>query len=265
MDFTSEGYLGTQISDFIRENHLENLSFYELSEDINRYAQKLKLDIHLPNPEISQMATIALFIKILNSYQSIIILYQYGLSSQAKSIIRISLESLFVLKAIALDKSKVQLLIDTYSKETELKLSKIMNPKYKVFDSIRDQMDTATLNALKQKNKVDKIKKLKFSEWAELSNLTAMYNTMYSELSEDVHNDIVNLEQYAMVDSSGGVKFSCVPNNTDVSRDLLWSITILLLALESLHSVLGVGKIEDLEAFDKRAMQLRDTYRTSNS
>jgi hypothetical protein len=266
MDFDLGGYLGTQMNDYINEHYLKNYMLYQLCEDFNRYAQKLKFDIHPRIDELSEMAISSLFIKILNSYQAIIILYRYGLSSQAKSITRISLETLFVLKAIAIDKKHAQVLLDMDSKKIEKFIRKVKVNEDNIFDGIQSKVDLASLESLSQKNKDNHIEIPKVETWAKLSGLTNLYHTMYAVFCDDIHIDIRNLEQYVTVDSAGDIiGLSCLPNTADISNVLLDSLYILSEAIASLNRVFGVGDIKDLEAFEIRALNLREVYKKNNA
>lgn len=257
MNFDTEGYLSLQMDNFVNDITSENKEIFNLCEDLNRYAQILKFDIHADTSELSQILIVGLFAKILNSYQATIILSRYGLCSQAKSINRISLEALFVLRAIASDNSLAKVLIGSDSKAMEKTLRKVTSNKDNIFDNILSEVDISDLGPLIQKNKDEDNNILRVEKWAELGGLTNLYLTMYSELSNDVHIEIRNLSQYLTTDSSGIINgISDLLDTTNIPIVLLDSITILSNAIESLHNVFNVGDDIIFESIEMQALKL---------
>lgn len=260
MNFDTEGYLSLQMDDFVNDITSKNKEIFNLSEDLNRYAQTLKFDIHADTSESSQILIVGLFAKILNSYQATIILSRYGLCSQANSINRVSLEALFVLRAIESDKSLAKVLIGGDSKNMEKILRKVTSNKDNVFDNIQSEVDVSDLAPLVQKNKDEDNNILKVEKWAELGGLTNLYLTMYSELSSDVHIEIRNISQYLTTNSSGIINgISDLPDTTNIPIVLLDSIIILSNAIESLHNVFNVGDDSVFEAIEMQALKLCKT------
>ena len=257
MDFDTEGYLSLQMDNFINDITYKNKEIFNLCEDLNRYAQTLKFDIHTDKSKLSQVLIVGLFVKILNSYQAAIILSRYGLCSQANSINRVSLEALFVLRAIESDNSLAKVLIGEDSKNMEKILRKVTSNKDSVFDNIQSEVDVSDLEPLVQKNKDEDNNILKVEKWAELSGLTNLYLTMYSELSNDVHVEIRNLSQYLTTDSSGIINgISDLPDTTNIPIILLDSLVILSSALESIHTVFSIGNFTIFKDIEMQILKL---------
>lgn len=66
MNFDTEGYLSLQMDNFVNDITSKNKEIFNLCEDLNRYAQTLKFDIHADTSELSQILILGLFAKILN-------------------------------------------------------------------------------------------------------------------------------------------------------------------------------------------------------
>ena len=104
MSFDTEGFLGNQASEIIKENYESHKDIFELCEEINLYAQSVKDDFKIYQDDMQGILATTLFSKILNTFQAVVILYKYGLNSQSKMLTRVELESLFTLKSTIKDK-----------------------------------------------------------------------------------------------------------------------------------------------------------------
>jgi hypothetical protein len=92
------GYLGPEINVSKKKIYDHNKALFDLCIEINQFCQIFKYELKVDeNDNIGIVATL-LFFKLLDTYQSVILLYQYGLDTQARIVNRTILEGLWVLK-----------------------------------------------------------------------------------------------------------------------------------------------------------------------
>ena len=122
MPFDENGFLGKEAEKWAAEMLQRNKKYFELCYEINSFAEKIKYKF-IQNQTGQKMVVAALFTRLLEGYQTAIILVNRGLEEDARVIIRTVLETLFLLKACCEDKE----FVDQYMKSDEKKRLKLMN------------------------------------------------------------------------------------------------------------------------------------------
>lgn len=253
MDFESQGYLGAEIVHYARENVSTNIDVFNFSEKLNRFLQKIKYEININNKSIADLVIATLFARMNNTYQAIIILYRYGLHSQAKSLIRNNLEALFVLKAICKNPTNVSLLIENDSKNRKRIYNKFTDKNN--FINMQNKVNYEdTLDALKKELPSHNVLETHISEWANLAELAHLYATYYSFYSSEIHVDIRNLEQYASFDTKKNVSdLNDLPNTTTIKQDLLFSVSLIFEELVSINEYFKLDAHESISELKEEA------------
>lgn len=222
MSFDINGFLGESVDEVVKSNYEKQIDIFRICEEINTYAQNVKYDFKINNYDMQGLLAITMFSKILNTFQAVIILYKYGLSSQAKMLTRIELESLFILKCIIDDEENIDILIKSKNKRREILLKNIIRNPEGVYNPFLNEDLKKELEDLTVKNKKEKAKLFSPRKWAEKSGSYIEYYYAYETLCKDVHIDIRNLEQYALFDGEGNVReFNLKSNTNDIKEVLL--------------------------------------------
>lgn len=196
MPFETKGVLGEQVNEIIKENYKLYKDIFELSEEVNMYSQEITYLLNIKSNDTQGIVSTVLFIKILNTFQSIIILYKIGLESQCKALTRSALESLFVLKCITKDVKYLELLVNSEKKSRERLLTNIKKNPCGVFNDLINQIDIDELIELARNNHKNNIDIIQPKQWSEMSNSHYYYYYyVYSHLCKDVHIDLGNMEQ----------------------------------------------------------------------
>lgn len=217
MPFNKKGLLGEDVNELIKENYEQYKDIFKLSEEINMYAQEITYILNINSNDTQGVVAGTLFIKILNTFQSVVILYKIGLDSQCKILTRALLEYLFVLKCIVKDYTYLEMLINSDDKNRELLLRNIKENPHGVFDSLINEIDIHELDELSRNNHKNKIKIISTKQWAEMSESYYEYYYAYKHLCKDVHVDIRNIGQFIKVDKDGNVdEFVMLPDIQDI-------------------------------------------------
>jgi len=222
MSFDEYGFLGNYENEVIKDNYEKHIYIFKICEETNAYAQNAKCDFKINQFDRQGLLAISLFSKILNTFQAVVILYKYGLSSQAKMLTRVVLESLFVMKSIIKDEKNIDKLIKSINKNRERMLKNINNNAHGVYTDFLGEDLKCEFEDLKEKNKKDDAEFVQAKKWATESESYYEYFLAYELLSKDIHIDIINLEQYIDFDDDGNVQeFNIQPNTNDIKEVLL--------------------------------------------
>ncbi|MCR8641279.1 DUF5677 domain-containing protein [Paenibacillus sp. N1-5-1-14] len=140
---------------------------FDVCFDVNKFSHKVKFEFDINNNNILHVLSASLFLKILNCFQSIIILSKLGLESESKILTRTLIESLFVLKAISEDEKEINNFIKTDYKKREQLLKLIFDKDAEnTYGEIRKKLDKEMYEELRSFNKEKDIRDIKVHEWA---------------------------------------------------------------------------------------------------
>lgn len=246
------------LSEEAEEGHMKIIEAYKvvftLGRETNQEAMNLLRAIHLDWNDKGRIIASALFIRIVETYQAILLLLQMGMVAQARMLVRTGLDALFSMAAIARDpdltKSYVAQHYDSVIKA--LKAAK----RWKQ-ETLRGQLSTEKIDELIAQNEAElkstKCDKLKVWQWAEKAGLEDYYSVLYVENSSAVHSDM-----WALNDQLTGVpgeEFQIHLGPTDVGlyHTFRSAATMLLTGIER------IGKAYNLH-FDNRTRELRNLW-----
>ena len=103
-DFYQKGFLGNQITEVTEAILKKHQPFFDTCYKVNELAYMTFFETKPNNQDLQQLLAITLFIRILNGFQSIVVLARLGLAFDAKVVLRGVLESLFIEKFLCEEK-----------------------------------------------------------------------------------------------------------------------------------------------------------------
>jgi len=164
---------------------------------LNKFAQELKFLFLVNNEDSQEISASCLYAKVLNSFQSSVLLYRYGLSVEGRIIIRTVLESAFILKAICDNSDYAQDFVMMDNKDRE-RFGKAVNDKKNedIFKDIKEEIPETLYEDLKKENREKGIKMISVEEWAKRADLEEFYQCAYRVLSMGIHTNPRALENY---------------------------------------------------------------------
>lgn len=251
MPFDKYGFLGKQIDEISDNIYREHKDFFDIAFELNAFANLTKHTLSANNKNGQQVISACLFIKILNGFQSVVLLLRKGLISEGKIITRTILESLFILKTICEDEEATQKYVITDEAKREKLLNIVLDKtKADIFESIRENINPFDLERLKKENKARGVKDISAWDWADKSKLLSHYETAYRVLSDEVHSTPRSLENYVQVNEKGDINaFDCRPQTKDLNRTLSTACIVLVMALESINELFAVNCSEQIQKF----------------
>lgn len=105
MSIRDEGFLSPDIEIQVERNRTEYSDWLLLARSCNRFAQKMLLDVQMDTTTCapSKLVTVALFIRLLSSFQGAVLLAERSMEVEARTLTRACLETVFVLGAVVND------------------------------------------------------------------------------------------------------------------------------------------------------------------
>lgn len=143
-----------------------------------------------------------MFIKILNLFQAVVILYKIGLDSECKILTRTALESFFVLKCIVKDEKYLEMLSNSTKEGRKLLLKDIKRDPHGIYKNLKSEIDK---NMIEESTNIIHRDIINPKKWAEMSESYTYYYYAYRQLSQDVHVNLINMDKYIKADKSGDI------------------------------------------------------------
>ena len=243
MDFNEEGFLGDSIADFKISVESKYAQFFELYRRTNKIAHEMKFRLEPPNNDGQKIIAVALFIRLLNSFQAIAILCQYGLRIDSKIVLRGGLESLFILNLLCKEKK----FLDEYIGSDHVRRLTWFNiaahSSDPNFESLRNDAKSHPGFCQELKEEIEKNgwEKLNVEEIAKRSGLISMYDTHYRLLSEEVHTVPRSLESLlSFTEDQTPSTFEWGPNDQELPFTLLTGVQMLLVGMKAICTLCGI-------------------------
>lgn len=103
MPFIENAYLGEQVKNMVKDNQLKSSDLYKTALELNKDLNSILYDTVYTEEYNKDIILLGLIAKIIQSYNSVIILLGYGLSSDSMTVLRSMLECSFNFGAIVND------------------------------------------------------------------------------------------------------------------------------------------------------------------
>ncbi len=245
MSFQKYAFLGEEIQSFIIDNSDDNECLklsYMINELFNTEIEKL---IH-PIDDSKDVTIVALGIKALQTYNSIIILSKYGLESDSKALMRVLAENIFYIGALINDSR----FYEEYYKKTGCQTMLIVkNIKNKKHSELFSEETISELNEIDFRE-IEEHSKTLIKEYkstyniAKKAGLLDIYVYVYGALSSHIHSDASIIKEYIDYVNDTFVGFNIMPSVKNQKYVLLTSNKLILKLLEFYNQYFtgGIGK-----------------------
>lgn len=253
-DFHINGFLGGEAALITVENYKKHYALFQYCEELNKFAhEKLQSIIIKGDCYEKSVDIISLYTKIINAFQSVVVLYNLGFDVEAQIICRTSLESCFFLSAIIKEEGFYEIFKKAEEKEIESLLKAIKeNPEiYTDFDNGKTK---EAYDKKKSQNKNESINRIYEEKVASSAGMKSEYYYAYKVLCKVVHPNIKNLrERYLQFDEAGNlVAFKSLPSTENIEQNLYLNCYVLLKTLDCLNEYFSLDIGREIEIFDNR-------------
>ena len=242
---TGSGFLSESPRAFREHVHAAYRAWVEVLYAINDHANALQHAIEIHRTELAEACAAVLYARTIASAQASVILLEHGLPSQARTVLRSALDTLFPLCALVKSPDLAAQLVSSHDADRRTIADRIRrwsDPSLR--SSISGRVSDAELDAMlaskaKSLNKYDLAKQAGMEDW---------YLTLYTLLSFAAHGAMSDLESHAVVDADGDVaEFKNEPELADQQAVWAWAAEVELAAMRSLASLFSLAST-DIEA-----------------
>jgi len=196
MSFDTQGFLSNEPNVFREEQRRKFASYFNILESVNTFCETIKYRLEINSEDGRQIIATALFIKLLNDLQGATLLLERGLVSSARSLIRVGLETLFVLANISQHEEFFVAYVES-DQAKRLKLLRIIQASTAaMFEDIRPKIKDELIEQLAREVKEKGITENRAERLVSSCGLHIFYDSMYRLFSQDVHSAPKAIEGY---------------------------------------------------------------------
>lgn len=246
-DFYEKGFMGKSIHEFTGAVLKQYEQFFTAATKLVELGYGIMMSLQPKDNNLQQILVASVLIRVLNGFQSVIILSRYGLIFDAKVVLRGQLESLFILKLLVVDKSFVKEYIDSDLNRRLLWMNVARGSKAPHFDRLRKHATDQVIADLKKEIATKNAKELNIEQIARRAGLGVEYDTDYRLLCEETHTLPRSLQNLTVLDRGVPAELDPNPSNRELSYVLFASIRATHLALEAVTNFFGVDKSRELK------------------
>ncbi|WP_127020909.1 DUF5677 domain-containing protein [Rheinheimera mangrovi] len=225
---------------------------------------QLQFDLEIDPSNLTQLHSVTLYARILNSIQASHLLAVYGLGAQSSNQCRAGLECLFQLAALNNNTALMDGLVSQSFKDTLTYLN-----SYKSYHSQNPNIGPDRIKALE-----DKIAELqerqnvlnslsiesigKLERLAKEANMQSWYDLLYRPLSKATHSSLGSLQEHLKIaDDFTQANFVNPQNFKHYSSNTYCGIKILNRAIEEVYKALGEKPPSEVVDYNKQLEALR--------
>lgn len=238
MSVDKQGYLSKELDSVTEKNKNKFLPYFSLFEKLNEFAQDTVFLLEVNKQNLQQITLAALYLRILSSYQTIYLLSEKGLNTEAKIILRALFENVFRFVAII----KHPELAKQYVYQDLYHQKKTINKLFEDDPSLK-KVEKLTQITAENKRKIeeDNIQELGIIEYADKAGLMSYYRIDYTYLCSSAHSNIRDVDKLFVFDTDS--KFSSFkwgPNDFEIDFALFGAINCLLIVLQKMNEVFKI-------------------------
>lgn len=240
MSINDEGFLSSDINDWINKHRTDHRIEFSIAERVNKLAQHILLHMEPSVDSNNQLLVSILFARILNHYQGAIILAERGMIASARAIVRVMCDALFSLSACVSDEKFIgELVKDDRHREADLIRSLLSVPKEHSGISEQQRSESTQREVLlRAETKSDNPKKLGPYAIAKRAGLLSHYNFIYAPLSSTVHAAVRDMDTHINTNNNGEViGLQCGPDLPGLEFVLFATIDSMLIAISNMDKV----------------------------
>ncbi|MCI0407341.1 MAG: DUF5677 domain-containing protein [Acidobacteria bacterium] len=252
-----EGFLSEEAAAVQRDIRAKYPAWSGLLRRLNIFAHRVIPRLTVQSRNGQQVLAACILLKLLGDVQGAVLLAERGMESQARSLLRVAVEALFVL--VNLCKNEEFLRTFIYKAEIErLKLIEaILKNPARVFDEVRPHLTPELIERLTKEIEEAAVTPEKVKELAGRGKLSHFYDGPYRLLCQDVHTSARSLERYALTDKENdliGLRYGPITDDFNFIHST--AAQVLIGALGVVDSLLGLSLEPELRPLDQEVVAL---------
>jgi hypothetical protein len=180
----TDGFLAPEIINWIKKHRTENIAFFSLVEEINKFAQKqmLKLDMH--SMDYQQLLVAGGFARALSNFQGVIVMLERRMIFEAGTLFRAQVESMFVVAAAANERKFAHDYILSDGADKLNLMKKLLNSSGEINEIVKESLSWVKVENFKKQLKTDNINNIEIRDIAKVAGYPNWYNSVYTYFSQ---------------------------------------------------------------------------------
>lgn len=257
------GFLGKDIEEFKKEVFVKYKEVFEFFEEFNHFLQKMKFALKVKDSDAWGVTIVALFIKSLETFQSIYILVRNCLSIDAENLTRILFEEMVKIGYCCKGEKEFKRYMSIHLHDILRMINAAQNNlgefptelfEIKSYSERKEEID----NMLTDQGNP---KKINLEGMARQLGVIKLYNSYYRSVCSPVHSAPKSLEKYLIAGKDGKIeKFVWGPHTEGIIIPLYTAIEFMLRICKFLSDFFGIPTEKDILNFRKRIDKLVEKY-----
>lgn len=237
-----DGFLGHRIEEWTKDHRLSSRELFSLCEELNRECHRFLSGRSVRLDSEIEKTSAVLFARMMEHYQSVIVLLERGMDNSARVMFRAFLEGYFALKAMMADPDFLDLFLNQFLLYRKSTINRIRNSTHDLLQSIRDEFSDELVEEINQQIQDLGVRKLTIEEMARRAGLEPVYAVAYIQLCQATHTSAFDLENHLRIESESDeiVGFRYGPSNAEASRLLPLACMCMADSLEEVSKIFGV-------------------------
>lgn len=234
IEIDENGFLSGRIQSWIDSQRTSHRDIVERAQELNRDCYRF-LDgraVDLGNGR--QVATSVLFARVVELYQSIIMVSERGMAATTRILLRAFLEACFHFFAIQRDSEYLNDYLNQILIQKRKLLKRIRRSESPQMEELRQAATDQLLSETEKAINAEEAREISIEEVAKRAGMIDTYFTAYAVLSRAVHAGVSDIENHIHInDETKGIKgFKYGPSEEETVRAICLSGMTLAEALE---------------------------------
>ncbi|MFZ1103774.1 MAG: DUF5677 domain-containing protein [Hyphomicrobiaceae bacterium] len=244
MSFRELGYLSPESAQWIVTNRRDHGGWFSHVDRLNRLAQRTLFAASADEDSNRELVSILLFVRAVFHFQAVVLLAERGMTVEARSLARGSLEAAFCLRALVANEGFLDQLVRADTHHRKNIVAALTSPSHRHFlDPSRIPVLDSFLIELKSSGKTAA---LNMEQVAKMGGLHEVYQTIYRGLSGDAsHVSASSLNRYIAEPDEGRATIAVGPvvPTGEIDETLQAASLALHACLDGLASLLRLDAI----------------------
>jgi len=260
-----EGFLSPEIDLFEKNIEIEYSYILDKIKSYNIFFQQTAFEMKVGENDLVHWCLLALYIRALSMYQTIILISKKGIINEANILVRSLLEIQYIIIAL----SKYPILVKEYLGQEAIEMKRILKNSKKWMDKIPKKITLSEIeNKLKDIEKeigIHNLKKFTIKDFAISADLLLEYEINYGIFCLTGHSNIYDIKKHFVVDDKGIISsFNWGPNKNNLNTTLQISTETMFRILSSLRDAFQLDIEENFAKYFDDYNELRPKLETNN-
>lgn len=257
------GFLEKDIEKFKKEVFVKYKEVFEFFEEFNHFLQKMKFTLKVKDSDAWGITIVALFIKSLETFQSIYILVRNCLSIDAENLTRVLFEEMVKIGYCCKGEDEFKRYMSMHLHNIIKTINAAKNNPDEFPEELfqRKPLDERKKEIQDLLNAEGNPKEINIENMAREIGVIKIYSSYYRSVSDSVHSNPKALEEYIILGTDGEIeKFSWGPRMEGIIIYVFTAIEFMLLICKFLSGLFGIPTERDISNFNVRKDKLVKKY-----